>query len=125
MQSIFVTCPENIEQLLFQELKALGVPDLNVGYRGVFARKSMEAVYKVNYCSRLATRVLWPLAEFRCTDERALYEAAHKIDWSSYIQEGDPFAIDANISHPHFRNSLYGAQVMKDGVCDQIRDVRG
>ncbi len=103
----------------------LGIPDLNVGYLGVFARKSMDVVYKVNYCSRIATRVLFPLAQFRCTDKESVYQASKKIAWESFIQEGETFAIDANISHPLIRNSLYGAQVMKDGVCDQIRDQRG
>lgn len=125
MESLFVTCPASFEELLFQELKSLGIPDLNVGYLGVFARKSMDVVYKINYASRIATRVLFPLIEFRCTDKEALYGASRKIDWARWIQEGETFAIDANVSHPNIRNSLFGAQVMKDGVCDAIRETRG
>ena len=32
--------------------------------------------------SRLASRVLWPIAEFPCADEHALYAGVTAIDWT-------------------------------------------
>ncbi len=85
----------------------------------------MENVYKINYTSRIAARVLWPLVEFRCLDKEDLYNFARKIDWGLYLNVNQTFAIDANVSHKNLRNSLYAALVVKDAICDYFRDKCG
>ena len=87
MSEIFVTCASGFEPLLIEELKQLGIPTLRKGFRGVYVPKKMEVVYLVNYCSRLATRVLWPLAQFSCPDREALYQAVKKIDWTRIAEQ--------------------------------------
>lgn len=123
---LFVTCPEGIEPLLINELTKMGLLDLTVGFRGVYvANASMEAIYRINYCSRLASRVLLPLARFRCYDAKSLYKGVATVDWLNYIHKGQTFAIDANVSHRMIRNSMFGAQVAKDAICDQYRERTG
>lgn len=125
-QSLFVTCSQGLEPLLSQELAELGCDQLTNGYRGVYVNEaSLEQVYRINYCSRLAGRVLLPLARFRCRDIAALKRGVDGIDWLKYIPKGMTFAIDANVSHRELRNSLYAAQLMKDLICDQFRDKIG
>lgn len=124
-QQIFVTCPGGLEALLMDELTQLGFSSLRAGVRGVFVPQSMEAVYKINYCSRLATRVLWPLAQFRCKDQQSLYAAAKKIRWSDYLTPRKSFAIDANVQHRNLKNSLFASLVVKDALCDVMRDQFG
>ena len=123
--SLFISCAEALEPLLYLELEELGIEDLKKGFRGVFAPRTLENVFKINYLSRLATRVLWPLASFRCPDKEALYAEAKKIPWLDFLDESQTFAIDSNVSHPNLRNSLFAAQVVKDAICDQIREKRG
>src|SRR5271169_2916643 len=113
---LFITCGEHLEALLCQELEELKVQGIRPGFRGVYAEKTMDTVYVVNYLSRLATRVLWPLREFHCQDRDVLYREAKKIDWLSLLDENKTFAIDANVSHPQIRHSLYAAQVVKDAL---------
>ncbi len=125
MTELFITCPDSCEGLLVQELQKLKIKAVRSGFRGVFAPQTIENVYKINYCSRLATRVLFPLKHFPCRDKDALYQAAKQIPWLDYLDESKTFAIDANITHPNIRNSLYGAQVMKDALCDAIREKKG
>ncbi len=125
MSELFITCAEHLEPLLLEELKRLNIPGLREGFRGVYAFKNMETVYAVNYLSRLATRVLWPLHTFHCRDRDELYREAKTIDWLDYLDPSKTFAIDANISHPTIRHSLYGAQVVKDALCDVLREKRG
>ena len=123
---IFVTCSEGLELLLKDELAQMGYNDLHPGFRGVYVNEvDFEAVYRINYCSRLAVRVLLPLARFRCMDQRALYNAISDLDWLKYLPRGKTFAIDANVSHKNLRNSLYAAQVAKDAICDQYRERTG
>jgi putative N6-adenine-specific DNA methylase len=122
---IFISCADQLEPLLKEELKALGLTDLRLGFRGIYAPYSLENIFKVNYLSRLATRALLPLAQFPCPDTETLYNEAKKIPWLDYLNETKTFAIDANINHPQIRHSLYGAQLVKDAVCDAIRENKG
>ncbi|MFS8563409.1 MAG: THUMP domain-containing protein [Rhabdochlamydiaceae bacterium] len=124
MDQIFVTCPGSVELLLLDELKEMGIEGKK-SLRGVFVPKTPENVYTINYNSRLATRVLWPLVNFRCRHKDDLYNFAKKINWSLYIQAGKTFAIDSNVSHPNLRNSLFAAFIVKDAICDQFREKTG
>ena len=123
---LFVTCAPALEPLLMEELKELGITPVKMGYRGVFISDwDWATIYRINYASRLASRVLLPLIRFKCYDRRSLYHHAMEIDWSQYIKENDTFAIDANVHHRELRNSLFAAQVVKDAICDQIRHKTG
>lgn len=123
---IFVVCSEGMESLLSRELEELGFSEVREGFRGVYVNvEGMRGVYQINYCSRLAIRVLFPLKQFRCFDQKSLYKEVLSIDWSLYIPKGKTFAIDANVRHPLIRNSLYAAQVAKDAICDQMRTKTG
>jgi putative N6-adenine-specific DNA methylase len=123
---LFVTCAGGVEPVLEKELLGLGFDQTQVGFRGVYVKADgLEAIYKINYCSRVASRVLLPLKRFRCYNSDSLYHCANSIDWMRYIPKGATFAIDANVSHKNLRNSLYAAQVFKDVICDQFREKTG
>ncbi len=124
-QLLFISCADHLEPLLTEELKALGLVDLKLGFRGIYAPNTLENIYKINYLSRLATRVLLPLAQFPCPDTDTLYNETKKIPWLDYLDETKTIAIDANINHPQIRHSLYGAQLVKDAICDLIREKKG
>ncbi len=120
--SLFVSCPPTLEPLLIEELKELGLPSVQLGYRGGFVHEwDWPAIYRINYASRLASRVLLPLLKFRCLNRQALYRHASEVDWSLYLKKGWTFAIDAHVHHQELRNSLFAAQVVKDAICDQMR----
>jgi len=125
MKEIFVTCPSGLERLLSQELEQLGIKKVRRGFCGVYLPQEMENVYRINYSSRLATRVLWPLITFVCKDAKALYECSREINWMVYIQPDMTFSIDAHVQHPLLRNSLHAAQVVKDALCDVLREKYG
>ena len=122
---MFVSCPDAFVPLLLRELEALGVGEVKIRFCGAFIPQTMENVYRVNYCSRIATRVLWEIASFRCQDRQDLYNEARKIDWSAYLKLEQTFAIDANVSHPTLKNSLFAAQVLKDAICDHFKEACG
>lgn len=120
--SLFISSAHCTQELLAKELKELGVSDVRSGHYGVFASKTMDNVYLVNYLSRLATRVLWPIAQFHCRHKEDLYEASRTINWDAFLTAKKTFAIDANVSHPNLRNSLFAAQILKDAICDHFWD---
>lgn len=127
MDSLFVTCSHGLEALLIEELKQFSIHSARLGHRGVFIDHwDWNTLYTINYGSRLASRVLLPLVRFQCTDRRALYQAGRSIDWTLFLKERDRFAIDSNVhQHPLLRNSLFAAQVLKDAICDQIKEKTG
>jgi putative N6-adenine-specific DNA methylase len=126
MASLFITCARGLSSLLAQEIKELGFRVEKVTAHGVLVEPSLDAIYTINYGSRLATRVLLPLLSFRCRDREDLIEQAGRLDWLAYVPEGKTFAIDAQVRHPNgahpaFRHTLFAAQVVKDAICDQYR----
>lgn len=123
---LFATCAQGMEPLLVQELGQFGYDNLRSGYRGVFIpMASFSDIYVINYSSRIAGRVLFPLTDFRCPNRYVLYQQASKVDWSLYLSNDKTFAIDANVSHKELTNSLFAAQVLKDAICDQFREKTG
>lgn len=118
---LFVTCSSHLEPLLEQEIHDLGYGKTRIGFRGVYVEvPKISDLYRLNYCLRLASRVLFPLLEFKCQGKEDLYEAALQLKWFPYFRSAKTFAIDANVDHPKLRNSLFAAQVMKDAICDQL-----
>lgn len=122
MDKLFVSCANYLEHLLQHELHHLGVTDVKRSRLGVFVPKTVENVYRINYCSRIATRVLWPIVQFRCGNRDDLYNTLKQIDWLEWFSVDETFAIDANVSHPALRNSHFAALVVKDAICDHFRD---
>src|ERR1700733_9136327 len=93
--SLFVTCGGGLEPLLVAELAAMGYQDTRAGFRGVTVRSiTPEAIYRINYCSRIGGRVLLPLKNFRCQDKKSLYDAAMEIEWQRYVPKGKTISID-------------------------------
>lgn len=125
MNQIFVSCPHGFESLLEQELFALGVRAIEPKFCGVSIPKSVENVFTTNYLSRIATRVLWPLASFPCRGKEDLYARCKRISWSFLLSAHKTFAVDGNIQHPAFPNTLFPCLIVKDAICDFFREKTG
>jgi putative N6-adenine-specific DNA methylase len=124
--SLFISCAPTLENLLSEELKDLGIQHFKIGYRGVYVDDwNWPTLYKINYASRLASRVLLPIKHFKCFDRRSLYRHISEIDWTFLIKGHKTFAIDANVHHRELRNGLFAAQVVKDAIVDQLRERTG
>src|SRR3954467_12004111 len=91
----FISAPRNLEALLEEELREMGIANPKARHLGVDALLSREEVYRVVYNSRLASRVLRPLATFPCRDADELYAAASKLNWSHILKEGQTLKVSA------------------------------
>ncbi|MBO4244456.1 MAG: RNA methyltransferase, partial [Bacteroidales bacterium] len=83
-----------LENVLKEELEALGAKDISVLNRAVMFRGDTTLLYKCNLWLRTALKVLVPIAKFNANDERALYNQIYKIDWEKYLTVNQTFAID-------------------------------
>lgn len=113
------------EELGAAELSELGASETSEAYRGVYFNADHEVLYRINYCSRLATRVLAPLTSFNCHDADYLYRIARDIDWTDFLEIDDTFAVFANVSNSKISHSKYAALRVKDAIVDQFRDGSG
>lgn len=85
---LFVTCAAGLENILAHELGALGFPHTRAIYSGVHVYKLQPnaltpALMRINYASRVATRVLLPLIRFPCRDKTELYSNVYSFPWLS------------------------------------------
>ena len=68
----FASCGKGLEYLLADELVALGCARATAALAGANAEGTLADAQRAVLWSRLASRVLWPIAEFDCAAEHAL-----------------------------------------------------
>ncbi|MBB5016305.1 bifunctional 23S rRNA (guanine(2069)-N(7))-methyltransferase RlmK/23S rRNA (guanine(2445)-N(2))-methyltransferase RlmL [Rehaibacterium terrae] len=121
----FFPCAKGLEYLLVDELLALGATRASAAVAGVNAEGSVELAYRVVLHSRLASRALWPLAEFECADEAALYAGVRALDWSRHLAADGTLVVDANVSGAGITHARFAAQRVKDAIVDRFREQGG
>ena len=121
----FAQVTGKMEDLCKEELIELGAKDTEVSYKGVYFKADFPTIYKINYTSRLLSRVLAPLVSFPCRSTEYLYQRAKKIHWEDFCSLEKTFSISASVSQSRITNSLYASQCLKDGIADYFRNKYG
>ncbi len=119
----FAQAPGKMEEMCAEELQELGATDIEVSYRGVYFTADKKTLYRINYMSRMLSRVLAPLISFRCRGTEELTVKARKISWETFFSVDQTFAITASVAKSRITNSLYASQCLKDGIVDHFREV--
>ncbi len=120
---LFATCPKGIEDILAHELSGLGASSVKLTRAGVYFEGSMEIALAACLWSRVANRVLLPLAEFEIPDPETLYREVNTLPWEEHISPDGTIAVDASVSSSSINDSRYAALKVKDAVVDRIRDL--
>lgn len=123
--AFFATCPKGIETLLADELRALGARAVRETRAGVAFEGALADAYRACLWSRLASRVLLPLARFSAPTPEALYAGAQSIAWREHLGVDGTLAVDSAVSQSAITHSHYAALKVKDAIVDQLRDARG
>jgi 23S rRNA (guanine2445-N2)-methyltransferase / 23S rRNA (guanine2069-N7)-methyltransferase len=121
----FASCGKGLEYLLADELVALGCAHATATVAGANVEGSLADAQRAVMWSRLASRVLWPLAEFECADEHALYAGAAALPWQQHLTPAMTVAVDAHVSGDAITHARYAAQRLKDAVVDVLREATG
>ena len=121
----FASCGKGLEYLLADELVALGCTRATAAVAGANAEGELVDAQRAVLWSRLASRVLWPIAEFACPDEHALYAGVAAIDWTQHLDPAHSIAVDAHVSGDAITHARYAAQRVKDGIVDTLRAKTG
>lgn len=121
----FAQVTGKMESLCEEELVELGAADTKIDYKGVYFKCDFPTLYKINYTSRLLSRVLAPLISFPCHTTTELIQKAKKVHWEEFCSLDNTFAISSSVSKSRITNSLYASQCLKDGIADYFRDKYG
>ena len=121
----FATCPKGVGDLLAAELISFGAEGTRESAAGVSFSGTFEVAYRACLWSRVASRVLLPLAEFQLTSEEDLYKGIRQVPWEEHFSPDSTFAVNASgmagtVDHTHFASLK-----VKDAIVDRFRDLLG
>ncbi len=121
----FATASKGTEQVLADELQRIGVRNIEIGRGGVAFGNRLEDGYRACLWSRLASRILLPVARFEVDGAEALYEGAAGVRWTDHLGPRSTLAVDvagggSPAGPPHFV-----ALKTKDAIVDRIRKAEG
>ena len=118
----FAQVARGLEEPAKAELEELGANDVEIADSGLYFHHDAAGLYRVNYGSRLVSRVLAPLASFACFSEQALYDAAHAVPWEDLFSLEQTFAVFANVRESRISHSQFAALRVKDAIADRFRE---
>lgn len=123
--SLFISCPKGLEYLLEDEVRSLGLTVSRVSPQGVYGEAPLAIVYRLCLWSRLANRVQLILFHGPAPHQQALYQLCHDYPWETVFLSDKSLAIDFHGTSPEIRNTMFGAQVIKDAIVDYCREKHG
>ena len=121
--AFFASAARNLETLLAEELRGLGLADAKETRAGVRFSGSLADAYRALIWSRVASRVLLPLAEFDAPDADTLYACVRDIDWAAHLAPGRTLAVHLDAVRSGIGHGHYGALKVKDAIVDQFREL--
>ncbi|WP_308431433.1 THUMP domain-containing class I SAM-dependent RNA methyltransferase [Chitinilyticum piscinae] len=121
----FAPCPRGLEALLAQELSQLGARDVRPSDGGVAFAGAPMLMYKVNLQSRLASRVLWKLAERPYRTEEDIYQLARGVEWPALFALENTIKVSVTAVKSPLRSPEFAGLKVKDAVCDAFRAKTG
>ncbi len=125
MPQFIATCPPGFEYLLVDELKSLQVNDAKEGLTQVIFEADWPTLYRVCLWTRLANRILYPIANFNSENEDELYDNVRQVPWEVHLSEDSTFAVDFVSRRSRINHDQFGALKVKDAVVDYFRDEFG
>jgi putative N6-adenine-specific DNA methylase len=111
-----------LEPVLAEELTELGAQEVTLLKRAVRCSGAQELLYRANLELRTAIRVLIPQRQFEVASEQDWYDYLREIDWSTYLNLQQTFAIDVVTQSAQLNHSHYLALKAKDAIVDWFRE---
>ena len=111
--------------MLVQELKSLNIEKATSVPGGVSFAGTWESAYRANLWSRIASRILWRVADFSYKGENELYAATKAVDWPKYFAVRKKIRVNVTAQKSPLKSLEFATLKVKDAVCDRFRDTLG
>ncbi|HET9642080.1 MAG TPA: THUMP domain-containing protein [Burkholderiaceae bacterium] len=131
--ALFLPCAQGVEPLLVDELQRLpGLASARVELRHggalVNAPRADDVPLMAMHCnleSRLAQRVLWPLAHGGYRSEHDVYSLARSVAWRDWITPRETLRVDVTSVRSPLKSLHFAALRVKDAIVDTLRETTG
>ena len=124
-EQFFASAPRGLEPLLLGEVNALGAMQAQALPGGVAFAGDWTTCYRVNFWSRIASRVLWRIASFAYKSEQDVYAGAKAIDWPAYFGVERTLRVNVTAQKSPLKSLEFATLRIKDAVCDRFRERLG
>jgi putative N6-adenine-specific DNA methylase len=121
IERFFAPCPRGLEEVLSDELAALGaehisITDGGVGFSGVFELGQRACLW-----SRVASRVLWQVADGEYRVEDDIYRLARTVDWPHMFASHHTIRVETNAIRSPLKSLDFVTLKVKDAIVDKFR----
>ncbi|MBP6708755.1 MAG: class I SAM-dependent RNA methyltransferase, partial [Candidatus Accumulibacter sp.] len=121
METFFASCPRGLEQLLAEDLAAVGARDVEQIFGGVHFLADWPACYRANLESRIATRILWRVARAPYAREEDIYRLALETPWPRWFLPEQTIRVDVTAVKSALKSIDFVTLRIKDAICDRFR----
>ena len=125
MNTYFAICPRGLENLLLDELQAVGGTELRATAGGVFFSGEWEVCYRANLESRIATRILWHIVKGPYAKEEDIYRLAVRQLWPNHFAVSSTMRVVTTAIKCPLKSLDFVTLRVKDAVCDRFREDLG
>jgi putative N6-adenine-specific DNA methylase len=125
LASFFAPCPRGLAPALAAELAILGARAPQAAEAGVAFEAPFEFAYTANLHSRIASRVLWRVAQFPYRSEDDVYAGAKAVRWREHFSAERTFKIDTNAHRSPLKSLDFVTLRVKDAIADAFREAVG
>ena len=121
MENFFATCPRGLETMLAEDLVAIGAQGGQAIPGGAHFSADWDACYAANLHSRIATRILWRVAQGRYAKEEDIYRLAYETPWPRWFAPERTIRVDVTAIRSPLKSLEFVTLRIKDAVCDRFR----
>jgi putative N6-adenine-specific DNA methylase len=114
-----------LEALLVREVESLSGQNARAVPGGVAFSGDWNCCYRVNFWSRIASRVLWRIGAFDYKSEHDIYAGAKALDWLRYFKVERTLRVNVTAQKSPLKSLEFATLRIKDAVCDRFRDKLG
>ena len=124
-EHFFVPCPRGLEAACAAELAELGITAPTEVPGGVSYQAPFDSIYRVNLWSRIASRVLWRVADGQYRTEEDIYQLARGVRWEKHFNAVQTLRVDLTATRSPLTSLKFTTLRVKDAICDHLRELTG
>ncbi|MDH5551698.1 MAG: THUMP domain-containing protein [Nitrosomonas sp.] len=121
----FAPCPRGLESMLADELEQLDAVCVKPSNGGVHFQGDWKTCYRTNLESRIASRILWQVADQAYVNEEQIYQAAYALPWNDWFPPTHTIRVNLAAIKCPLRSLDFVTLKIKDAVCDKFRELTG
>ncbi|MBF0261951.1 MAG: bifunctional 23S rRNA (guanine(2069)-N(7))-methyltransferase RlmK/23S rRNA (guanine(2445)-N(2))-methyltransferase RlmL [Magnetococcales bacterium] len=122
---LFASSPRGVEPLLADEVRLAGARRVRPLTGGVSFEGDLAVIGRVCLYSRVASRLLLPLARVPADGLEGFDQALREIPWEDHLRADGTLAVDFSGTNAIIRHTRFGAMKVKDAVVDRLRERGG